>query len=410
MQIHFILTQDIESPSGLGRYWPMAKTLVKLGHRVTISALHGDYSKLKTKNENIHGVQINYVSQMHVLKQGNTKKYYSPIQLFKISILATFRLLKSVVSTPADIIHIGKPHPMNSIASFVGRSKNKSIIFLDIDDAESGIGHFQNGWQRKVILFFERWVPSKVDFITTNTFFNKNRLIHMGLSESKIAYIPNGIDLDHFSSPETAKVQLLKNELHLNNKKIVAYIGTLGIQSHPIHLLLEAFKIVRSKNSETRLLLVGGGEDFLSLKHLVCELDIQDSVIFTGRVNPKDVPLYYALSDVTVDPVYDDLAARGRCPIKLFESWVAGVPVVTSDVGDRKDLLGVPLAGLLAPPGDANALASSILQIIENSKLAGELSDLGRKQTKIYNWNRLGKELEIVYQRVFQEQKQNNDN
>ena len=51
MRIHFLLTQDLESPSGLGRYFPMARELVRLGHQVTISALHSDYANLKHKDE-----------------------------------------------------------------------------------------------------------------------------------------------------------------------------------------------------------------------------------------------------------------------------------------------------------------------------------------------------------------------
>ncbi len=47
MKIHFLLTQDLESPSGLGRYAPMARELVALGHQVRVSALHSAYDELE---------------------------------------------------------------------------------------------------------------------------------------------------------------------------------------------------------------------------------------------------------------------------------------------------------------------------------------------------------------------------
>ncbi len=47
MRILFLLTQDLDSPSGAGRYQPMAKYLTKLGHQVTIAALHSNYFSLK---------------------------------------------------------------------------------------------------------------------------------------------------------------------------------------------------------------------------------------------------------------------------------------------------------------------------------------------------------------------------
>ena len=79
MRILFLLTQDLESPSGLGRYLPLAQELVKSGHQVNIAALHSNYQKLAFRRKNIQGVELHYVAQMHVKKQGSTKTYFSPI-------------------------------------------------------------------------------------------------------------------------------------------------------------------------------------------------------------------------------------------------------------------------------------------------------------------------------------------
>ena len=90
-----------------------------------------------------------------------------------------------------------------------------------------------------------------------------------------------------------------------------------------------------------------------------------------------DIPVYYRLADVVVDPVYDDDTARSRVPLKLFESWISQVPFVSGDVGDRMLLLGTPPAGILANPGDSNSLAASILQILENPQTAIDLKQRG---------------------------------
>ena len=54
MKITLLLTQSLTSPGGAGRYWPLSKSLTKLGHQVTILALHHDYA-----NENNLNVLIN---------------------------------------------------------------------------------------------------------------------------------------------------------------------------------------------------------------------------------------------------------------------------------------------------------------------------------------------------------------
>jgi hypothetical protein len=67
--ITFLLTQDLESPSGLGRYLPLAKNLSKQGILVSILALHANFEDLKDQTLLIDNVKITYVAQMHVKKE-----------------------------------------------------------------------------------------------------------------------------------------------------------------------------------------------------------------------------------------------------------------------------------------------------------------------------------------------------
>ncbi len=71
--------------------------------------------------------------------------------------------------------------------------------------------------------------------------------------------------------------------------------------------------------------------------------------------------------EVSVEPVYDDLAARARSPLKILESLAVGTPVVAGDVGDRREMLYDGQAGLLVKPGDSDALATGILALLQDS-------------------------------------------
>ena len=68
---------------------------------------------------------------------------------------------------------------------------------------------------------------------------------------------------------------------------------------------------------------------------------------------------------------------------------MAGVPFITSDVGDRKMLLGVPPAGMLVPPGDPNELSNAIIKLITNPELSKSLVKLGRQRVGSYYWDKL---------------------
>jgi hypothetical protein len=76
LKITFVLTQDLESPSGLGRYLPFARELARLGHQIHVLALHPNYNGLRSTQLEIDGINVYYVGPMHVKKQGNRKTYY----------------------------------------------------------------------------------------------------------------------------------------------------------------------------------------------------------------------------------------------------------------------------------------------------------------------------------------------
>jgi glycosyltransferase involved in cell wall biosynthesis len=400
VRILFLLTQDLESPSGLGRYLPLAKELTRLGHTVTIAALHSNYQSLVSRRFNFDEVDVLYVSQMHVQKTGNIKQYFPAGKLLFLTAAATWRLSKAAINFPADIVHIAKPHPMNSIAGLLSK-RDRKRIYLDCDDNETASLRFYNKWQSKIIRFFELRMPGWVDYVTTNTMYTYNRLNKIGIPSEKILYLSNGVDLERFKQPKQEIINALQEKHFLANKKVISFIGSLSESSHPISLLITAFAHLAPQSSDYHLMLVGGGEDFNQYNEQIKGLGLSDRVTFIGRVPPVEVVNYYYLSDVTVDPVFDDEAAKGRSPLKLFESWACGVPFVTSDVGDRKLLMGSPQAGVLTKPGDPINLSVGINEVLSNKDLSKSISLLGRERVFNYTWDKLALKLDSFYRDNF---------
>jgi glycosyltransferase involved in cell wall biosynthesis len=397
MKILYLLTQDLESPTGAGRFFPLARELVLLGHQVNIAALHGNYKGLENTHFTRDGVGIHYLAQMHVKKAGNRKMYFNPGRLILISAYATWALTRAALRIPADIVHIAKPHPMNSIAGLAAKYIRKRYFVLDCSDYEAGTNRFSSAWQRWIITFFENNMPGHADFLTTHATFLRDRLLSLGVPSEKIAYLPNGVDYERFSILDEAELSSLRSTFGLQNKRVVAFIGTLTAHAHSVDLLMKAFRHVLQEIPEAVLLIVGGGEKYVQLQEFAQALGISAATIFCGRVPASHVNCYYRLADVSVDPVYDTEVARSRFPIKLFESWVTGIPFVTADVGDRRSLLEKPHAGLLAKPGDAVSLSNMIIRVLKNPALAEELRRNGYERARSFDWKILAKEMEKVY-------------
>jgi glycosyltransferase involved in cell wall biosynthesis len=286
---------------------------------------------------------------------------------------------------------------MNGIAGLVARIGSHCRLFLDCDDFEAASGRFTSHRQKEAVARFERWYPHRVRAVTTNTNFMQGKLESWGVSGDQISYLPNGIERAWASSFDADQVTRLRWELDLADRKVIAYIGSLSMPSHPVDILLHAFSTLLADHPRAVLLLVGGGESLAPLKSLANHLGIQPAVRFAGQVRPDQVACYYRLAHVSVEPVHDDDAARGRCPLKLFESWASEVPFVTADVGDRRVLLDNESAGLLARAGDAASFAQKIGQALDSAELCQALRRSGIARVARFYWENLAGDLVNFY-------------
>jgi glycosyltransferase involved in cell wall biosynthesis len=422
MRITFLLTQSLEDPSGLGRYFPLTKELARLGHEVSILALHPNLGGLTQRRLQVGGVSVHYVGQMHVRKVGSQKTYFGTLGLARVVLASTWRMSFRALLEETDVIHLGKPHPINGVAALAAKFWRGKRLYLDCDDYEADSNRFSGRWQRAVVALFEDGLPRFASGMTVNTRFTQERNISLGFPAERIVYVPNGVDRDRFAKLDPAKSQALRRDLGLDGKKVVAYVGSMSLVNHPVDLLLEAFAVVRRRRSDAVLVLVGGGEDYDFLRSRAEELSLAEAAIFVGRVAPEVAPYYLAMADVSAEPVHDDLTARARSPLKVFESLAVGTPVVTGDVGDRRSILGAPPqspptlrpcsgqalggkfcdgeAGLLVEAGHAQALAEGILSILEDDDLAHAMKEAALKLRERYYWDVLVQDFVKVYSLV----------
>jgi glycosyltransferase involved in cell wall biosynthesis len=395
MKFAFLLTQSLDSPSGLGRYGPLARELIRLGHEVDLLALHYDWSNLKEKSYLDHGVRINYVGQMHVRKEGPRKTYFGPGELLWVSMNSTLQLAKALRRSDAEIVQICKPQPMNTLAARLGAQGRP--IFCDCDDYEAATNLFTNQWQKRMVQYFEDGITTYASGITVNTIFSLKRYEALGYTKQPLIYVPNGVERSRFSV-QTNPVQV-QNRWGIDpDQLIILYIGTLGIQSHPVDLLLDAFANIIKIIPNAQLIIVGGGEDYDFLIERSRKLKISEHVVFTGRVAPEKIPEFIAAATVTVDPIKDDLTARARSPLKIMESLVLGTPVVTSDVGDRRNILNDGEFGILVPPGDIEGLTAGLIQILKQPLMRANLKEAAINNRERWFWDNLSDKFIKIYQ------------
>lgn len=368
----FILTQSLESPGGTGRYFPLAKALVKKGNSVEIVALHHDYKNADVREYTIDGVKIYYVGQMHVLKQDNKKTYFGTLPLIWILLKATMALTLAAMRSCAAVMVVCKPQPMNTIAALSVKYLKKKAVFVDADDYETLNNRFKFRWQQIIVSWFERLAYRKSDLVFVVNTYLYALAQKFGVDSNKIVLLPHGYDRERFNVEKDGqfreKVESFREDFNIPaDYKVVLFVGSLSLLTHAIDLLIQAFKIVLGQIDHVILVLAGRGEDSQSLMGLAKELGIETHSRFVGYVDPTNVPYLFGLSYLSCDPKQEGELPDSTLSLKLIESIASGIPCITADVGDAKMILDG--AGIAVPPGSPVEFASAMLKLLQDEAL-----------------------------------------
>ncbi len=192
-----------------------------------------------------------------------------------------------------------------------------------------------------------RWLADRV--ITSGEAI-RCMVVSAGVPPAHVIAIPAGVRLGDFAG--AAAGNEVAHTLGLGRPVIGSVAMFRGSKGHDV--LLEAFALLRSRHPDAHLLLVGDGGRRLWIESLARERGLADSVRFTGF--RSDVPALLSAMDCFV------LASTRTegVPQSLLQACAAGVPVVASAVGGIPEVVQDRVTGLLAPPGQAAALASAI--------------------------------------------------
>lgn len=141
------------------------------------------------------------------------------------------------------------------------------------------------------------------------------------LQRKGYGFIPNGIDTTRFRFDPAVR-EAIRKKLGLTEMMVVGSVGRFCYQKNQSFLLKVFSELVR-KNSESRLLLVGEGEDRSRLEQTAKELGVSEKVIFLGVSDQVEQVL------CAVD-VFVSTSRFEGLPVTVIEAQAAGLPCVLS--------------------------------------------------------------------------------
>jgi glycosyltransferase involved in cell wall biosynthesis len=212
----------------------------------------------------------------------------------------------------------------------------------------------------------EALVLGMADVVISNSVAGKNVAMGKGIAGKKILVIPNGIDVDRFDYDSDGRRKLRELWGVAGHEMLVGIVGRLDpMKGHQI-FLRAAGRVGARRRRDVRFLVVGddGPVSRGELISLAVSLGLGDRMIWSG--GRDDVAAVLSACDVVCS---SSVYGEGFSNI-LAEAMACGRRCVATDVGDARTILGQ--AGYIVPPGDDEALASSIESALDDVHRAGD--------------------------------------
>jgi glycosyltransferase involved in cell wall biosynthesis len=195
----------------------------------------------------------------------------------------------------------------------------------------------------------------------------KDNIRLFGIPEAKIRVIHSGIDMTDFEAREATSTRP-------NHKTKIVSIGRID-ENKGVLDILQAAKILKVRNWNFEMYLVGNGPFLEVCKRLVGEYGLDNEIRFTGYL--KNIREVLLSSDIFLSASYSE-----GFPLNVLEAMASGLPIVATNVGGVKELVHHKQDGLLVARGSYDQLAEALISLIKNDTLIGEYGRRGREKIR----------------------------
>ncbi|MBX9771867.1 MAG: glycosyltransferase family 4 protein [Candidatus Obscuribacterales bacterium] len=353
----------------------LAQGLKELGHEVEVIALAKD--KAKTVEQD--GIKIHRVEPHQIYGDLGAVSICMPYSRYVIRVASALwqKFIQlheekpfDVVDTP-ELLAEGLVPSVTKAVPMVVRLYTPHSKFI-----AEGLHNVSPNFDHQFVAMLERMAMISADVITSPSedladFVSRD----MAYPRERITIVRNPIDPDKFS-PEGPKA------LDSNGKLTVLFVGRLE-ERKGIGDLVNAIPKVISKFSNVRFVIIGDDTNNAKGQRSVLA-ELQDSlrangcaehVQFINRVPLAELPSYYRSADISIVPsVYDN------SPYTCLEAMSCGLPVIGTSGGGTKEYIVDGESGIIIPPRNPEAIADSLLKLLQDETERKRLSLNARKR------------------------------
>ena len=361
----------------------LAESLTRQGWKVTIitgfpnhpgGVVYAGYRKRLFLEEWIGDVRIWRV----FLYTSPSRSFLSRILTFlSFTITSSFSLLFR--GRPDIIFAALQPLSLGAILPLIARLKGARLVFNVQDlhpDAPIRLGLIKNRLLIRVLRALEKYSYRHADGLSVICEDFRTHCMQKGAEERRIAVIRNWIDLDEIRPGP--RLNAFRSELGLaEDSRVILYAGTIGMASGAEIMLDVAERLIHDRR--IRIVFVGEGESLPAIREGALGRKL-DNIIFSP-FQPRDrLVQVQAIADVSIVTIRPD-SEQLSVPSKVLGYMAAARPVLAAAAKESETARFVLESGtgIVVPPGDPEAIASTILDLLNKPEEIREMGIKGRK-------------------------------
>lgn len=227
-------------------------------------------------------------------------------------------------------------------------------------------GSIRRGRAYRLLTALEQWMYRRSTRILAFTQSFRDDLVRRGVPSEKIDVVYGGASA--VASPcevHSENASRLANELRLQNRSVVGYVGTLGL-AHGLQNVIAAAE--RLRDEPVAFLFVGAGAAKEELQELADRKKLAN-VVFVDRQPKRELARYWAVCDAALVHLRNDPLFAGVVPSKLFEAMQWGKPVIfAGPPGETSDVIERFNIGVSVPAMDPQALADAVAKLAQDAE------------------------------------------
>lgn len=258
---------------------------------------------------------------------------------------------------------------------------------------------YQSAISREFFRRCERWAARRCHRLISVADAMTDLMVDAQVApREKFTTIHSGMDVEPFLHADEHR-SAIRAKYGLKSEHVV-----VGKIARLFHLkghddLISAAAKVAQQNPNIRFLLVGDGILREELTARIATLGLSQHFIFTGLVQPVEMPAMISAMDVLVHTSYREGLARA-----LPQALIAGRPVISYDVDGAREVTISGQTGILVPPQDTDALADALATLAGNAELRARLGSAGQQRfTEQFRHQRMTGLVREVYQQVLEQ-------